>query len=170
MTIVIHPIRCNGCEACLDACPQGAISMNERTAEINESLCIHCETCVEACPEGAIESLPRAVEKTTGGMVIKEPVRFEAEARLKQPAAGATMNKLGMVLATLGKELLPVVFDSLFTRLGAWQENNIQERSTQTAIVERERCGKQEGRQIRLRRRRKGAGKRKGISGGSYAQ
>lgn len=48
---------CRGCIAhrCEDACPRGAISMNEDgTVKIDNSKCISCGACVYQCPFGAL--------------------------------------------------------------------------------------------------------------------
>lgn len=50
----VHPERCKaGCEACKDACPSGAISLNPLTLDVGR--CLFCEECILACPNKAIE-------------------------------------------------------------------------------------------------------------------
>jgi Ni,Fe-hydrogenase III small subunit/NAD-dependent dihydropyrimidine dehydrogenase PreA subunit len=45
--------RCvQGCSACVEVCPTGAISLNPLTLDLGA--CIFCPLCTEACPEGAI--------------------------------------------------------------------------------------------------------------------
>ncbi len=46
--------KCTGCEACVEECPSGAISMDEGKAKINPEACIDCGVCIDACPEQAI--------------------------------------------------------------------------------------------------------------------
>lgn len=46
--------RCNGCRACVRACPAGAISLHEAKAVIDDALCEDCRACQAACPEDAI--------------------------------------------------------------------------------------------------------------------
>lgn len=45
---------CTACEACLDRCFFGAISMEDGTAVVNESKCMGCGLCQVACPADAI--------------------------------------------------------------------------------------------------------------------
>ena len=50
-------IGCIGCQKCVRSCPQGAISMRESLAVIDQSKCIHCDACVNGCPTHAIAFL-----------------------------------------------------------------------------------------------------------------
>jgi heterodisulfide reductase subunit A len=56
MTAFVTEEECSGCKTCLDMCPYGAITRDEKkgVAVINEALCKGCGTCVAACPSGAI--------------------------------------------------------------------------------------------------------------------
>jgi Ni,Fe-hydrogenase III small subunit/NAD-dependent dihydropyrimidine dehydrogenase PreA subunit len=45
--------RCaQGCTACVEACPTGAISLDPLTIDLGA--CVFCPVCTEVCPEGAI--------------------------------------------------------------------------------------------------------------------
>lgn len=54
MDIKISKEKCIGCEACLSACPFGAISMSDGIAVISDA-CTYCGSCVDSCPTEAIE-------------------------------------------------------------------------------------------------------------------
>ncbi len=47
--------NCVACGACADACPEGAITI-EDVAVIDDGKCIDCGACVDACPSEAIEN------------------------------------------------------------------------------------------------------------------
>ncbi len=54
MKIVVDPQKCTSCGACIDICPQGAISLPGDTAVIDESCCDLDGICIPACPVDAI--------------------------------------------------------------------------------------------------------------------
>ena len=47
---------CKGCGICIDACPNNAITLENKKATINDDLCLGCEVCIGSCPNGAITS------------------------------------------------------------------------------------------------------------------
>lgn len=56
---------CRGCIAhrCVEVCPKGAISIQNRRSVIDHSKCILCGKCLSACPYGAIVKNMRPCEK-----------------------------------------------------------------------------------------------------------
>ena len=64
--------RCVGCQSCVRACPEGAVSFDERGVTIDDDKCTLCGLCVKACPtcalrfdaeEMTVEEALREVEK-----------------------------------------------------------------------------------------------------------
>lgn len=51
------PVQCKHCEdpACMAACPNGCITMEDHAVIIDTKKCIGCKNCMEACPFGAID-------------------------------------------------------------------------------------------------------------------
>ena len=53
MSITLDRDLCTACEACIEACPFGAIEMVDDAASITDA-CTLCGSCEDVCPVGAI--------------------------------------------------------------------------------------------------------------------
>lgn len=53
--ILFYAERCTGCMACMQECPENAISMKTGKAYTNLKKCIGCESCVDLCVNNARE-------------------------------------------------------------------------------------------------------------------
>ena len=51
------PVQCKHCEspACMAACPEGCIRIEDHKVLIDTTNCIGCKNCMNACPFGAID-------------------------------------------------------------------------------------------------------------------
>jgi NAD-dependent dihydropyrimidine dehydrogenase PreA subunit len=108
--ITIRAGRCDGCGACLEVCPNGALYLIEGKAMVDEALCQECEACVAACPTEAIGF----VEPVTVAVRARVPaIRPEPEVVLvdSQPAPVPLRVKVlpvvGAALSWAGRELVP---------------------------------------------------------------
>jgi len=63
----VDSTRCTGCGCCVDACYQGAITIENNTACIHQEMCTECGSCATVCPAGAIRDLAPAGSKTMKG-------------------------------------------------------------------------------------------------------
>jgi len=54
----INKEECIGCEACVDVCPFGALSMVDGVAEVDEQ-CTACGPCLDVCPADALSLAER---------------------------------------------------------------------------------------------------------------
>ncbi len=113
--IAVRAEHCNGCGACVEVCPTGAIYLVDDMATVDNALCRECEACLNACPTGAIviadEWHPEA-EPVRVPALRPEPnvVRVKAE-----PASLSVRSRVlplvGAVLAWAGREIVPRLAD-----------------------------------------------------------
>lgn len=87
---VISSTPCaEGCEACRDACPTGAIRLDPLALDLGR--CVFCSACVEACPAGKLTftSDPRMGARDAAALVVREGAETPPEI-----AASAAFAKL----------------------------------------------------------------------------
>jgi NAD-dependent dihydropyrimidine dehydrogenase PreA subunit len=124
MPIFIKQELCNGCGTCVDACPNGAISLMAGKAKIEESLCTSCEACVSLCPVEAIrkETIPAPtiyIPETSRvpDRAIQIPRLAVSQASPRYPRFNSLLERLGFALFSLGREMLPYFAEGLTTAL-----------------------------------------------------
>lgn len=72
--------ECFGCEACVQACPKKALTMQEddegfRYPKLNEDLCIHCDLCHRVCPANNMPECSQEPKYAYGGYHKSNKVR-----------------------------------------------------------------------------------------------
>jgi NAD-dependent dihydropyrimidine dehydrogenase PreA subunit len=108
--IAVYAERCNGCGACLDVCPHGALFLLEGKAAVDEALCKECEACMAVCPTGAIviteqEAAPAPV---TVPAVRAEPEVVSVESYPAPLSLRArVLPVVGAAVSWAGRELVP---------------------------------------------------------------
>ena len=78
---LVLPMVCLQCEVplCEQACPNGAISYNEKgTLFVNSEVCVGCMNCVTACTFGGIEIDPVTRKAIKCDLCLGDPVCIKA--------------------------------------------------------------------------------------------
>jgi NAD-dependent dihydropyrimidine dehydrogenase PreA subunit len=114
MAMYVDPAACNGCGACVDACPNDAIQLISGKAVMDHMKCDACAICIEACPthaimeEAPLVSITKPVEPVTRPSTVIVPA--QKPVRTSSPW-------LGTILTFVGHEILPRLLDVLEQRL-----------------------------------------------------
>jgi len=66
--------ECSGCEACVDACPEAAIRIDEDAAvPCVKKQCLACGKCIAGCPTGTLAVGPTGYRVQLGGKLGRHP-------------------------------------------------------------------------------------------------
>jgi len=64
---------CTLCEACVEACKEDAVILNDEGPEIDYARCINCAKCIQACPTGTIAEGKKGFRVQLGGKLGRHP-------------------------------------------------------------------------------------------------
>jgi dissimilatory sulfite reductase (desulfoviridin) alpha/beta subunit len=65
--------ECRLCSACVEACREGAVSLQESGPVIDYPKCLFCSACAEACETGKIEKVSAGYRIMLGGKLGRHP-------------------------------------------------------------------------------------------------
>jgi NAD-dependent dihydropyrimidine dehydrogenase PreA subunit len=158
--IAISLERCNGCGACVETCPNGAIYVVDDEAMVDGELCCACKACLTACPTGAITFVTPEREPVAEPVRVPVPRPAPAAVQVRAGPAPAiwrakVLPAVGAALVWAGREVVPRLagyfLDSLDRRASGQRHLGVTR--TGCAPVRR---GEDAGRRLRHRQRKGG--------------
>lgn len=114
--VYVNDTACNGCGACVDICPSGALIIQNHCAFIDQELCRGCELCLDACPMGAIlsgEKLPAPPEVIHMPEIVPAPLPSQVETVEQVGLRDMVLPAIGSLLLWTGRELVPRLADAV---------------------------------------------------------
>lgn len=81
----VDPADCTRCEACADACPDGAITVDGAPPLFDNSLCLGCRECRDICPNGCIGNSEPFARLYAGGKLGRHPHLADFAAEVRSP-------------------------------------------------------------------------------------
>ena len=170
--LYIDRATCAGCATCLDVCPAGAISLDEKegVAAIDQALCTECLACVDVCPTGAVrrvessERVPVGRGEIVEGEVIERqviPAPASSPPTTARPA-GSLATLLGAALTFVGNWLLPRFADAFLDAVerrpvpGTSPGSSAGPRRSASSPLPEQKGSERSGRGRRRRQRRRG--------------
>jgi NAD-dependent dihydropyrimidine dehydrogenase PreA subunit len=172
---------CTGCGTCADVCAQGAISLGETVATIDEACCTSCGRCFDVCPARAIIDVQVVSELP----LVPAPTRYPQAAPERSEAtfpflarppvtAPAAMPAVSPTPEVSKLEIAQRVFTGLFGVIGFVLDRR-QRRSTGSSLLKTlarngaataGSSGIAHPCKAQARRRGRGRGGRAGLGGG----
>jgi len=132
--------RCTGCGICVDSCHTKAIQIVDAHAAIDDGLCDHCEACIRACPEGALSSMSVVVPASRAQPPLLPalvPLRDTAAIRPSNTTwQRRVLPILGAAISFAVREIVPRVVDALVSAPVASKYNLGAPRSIARGIPE----------------------------------
>lgn len=119
--IQIRVEYCDGCGACVEVCPSGALYLVNGKATVDEARCRECEMCVSTCPRHAIVVVGERVgeaEPLRVPAVEPEPMALRVGAEpISLPVRSRLVPLVGAALVWAGREIVPRLADYLVSGL-----------------------------------------------------
>jgi NAD-dependent dihydropyrimidine dehydrogenase PreA subunit len=120
--ITIDSGRCDGCGACMEVCPQGALYLVNDKVMVDARLCHECEACIATCPTGAIAITSQATTPEVEPVRVPVPQTEPEAIRVRMetapfPLRARILPMIGAVLSWAGQEIVPRLADHLIDGL-----------------------------------------------------
>ncbi len=97
------PAACDGCDACVEICPENAITMENGKPVINDIMCSGCGACIPACPRDALDQhgfSDAQLKANIKGALEKSDAELKIIAFVEQEVAYTAVDLAGLARLT----------------------------------------------------------------------
>jgi NAD-dependent dihydropyrimidine dehydrogenase PreA subunit len=110
--IRVDQALCDGCGACVDECPIGAIDLYNGAIAVDTDVCNECGVCIDVCPNQALALIAQPVAQIVEGsasLPVRQPSSQVLNVATQRPVPwrAVMLPAVSGALSWVGREVVP---------------------------------------------------------------